>query len=606
MQDSINWKGVAAGALGTAVTAGIGVIGSSAQAAQTAAFEAAWGSGGISGPFGSSMAPSFNALGGVASAMGVTNSTMGMLLNGMVGNMAMQGANGLTGIQEKFSWRSMATAAITAPVGSRVGEFANNTAGRFGDVIGHTAGRLAQGVVGNLVQRQGKLPWASVAADAFGTSLGDELVGALARNTRVAGVAEPKPEVEAFTLTNGVGEQARVENSMSLPSDWSIAADASEAIGVMSDAGLGNPVASDEMVLRISASDAEAEDDATAEARTLAYRRELEANVRIYRLIEDPPIAGRNLLQQDKVHTAQLAESLNKKSASFQAMMGWDAWTDSQAIGSKLSGGIERFRKEMKAGWVANQMATYNEAMRNQPRASIPSGPLRSELEQETAVRMAAIDNARSSPFAAALIGPGYLLDGERGAYFASTVGAALDGLAMSRAGFQMPKAPRFESGVLASTRIRPGTTVANTAGPRFSLKLDTSSGLKTWVSPEGLRYGPDRDPTIGNRVKHVLLHTEDDVTKSQQGVFSIPRNEILPLTDSAFAKIKIGSSDVVSHAPITLKSGVVRQVHEVEMGQTIGWFGGKKGAAAGNPDVTRLRLVIDNGNNVVSSFPVQ
>ncbi|UXY14518.1 hypothetical protein N8I74_14495 [Chitiniphilus purpureus] len=36
---------------------------------------------------------------------------------------------------------------------------------------------------------------------------GDELVGALARNTRVAGVAEPKPEVEAFTLTNGVGEQ---------------------------------------------------------------------------------------------------------------------------------------------------------------------------------------------------------------------------------------------------------------------------------------------------------------------------------------------------------------------------------------------------------------
>ncbi|UXY14517.1 hypothetical protein N8I74_14490 [Chitiniphilus purpureus] len=49
------------------------------------------------------MAPSFNALGGVAGAMGVTNSTMGMLLNGTVGNMAMQGANALTGIQEKFS-----------------------------------------------------------------------------------------------------------------------------------------------------------------------------------------------------------------------------------------------------------------------------------------------------------------------------------------------------------------------------------------------------------------------------------------------------------------------------------------------------------------------
>ena len=42
-----------------------------------------------------------------------------------------------------------------------------------------------------------------------------------------------------------------------------------------------------------------------------------------------------------------------------------------------------------------------------------------------------------------------------------------------------------------------------------------------------------------------------------------------------------------------------------VDMGRPIGYVGGRAGAAGGNPAVDYIRLVVENGNHVVTSYPV-
>lgn len=69
-----------------------------------------------------------------------------------------------------------------------------------------------------------------------------------------------------------------------------------------------------------------------------------------------------------------------------------------------------------------------------------------------------------------------------------------------------------------------------------FSLTARVVNGQKEWVSPAGLIYGPDKH--LGNKVLHVLDHLNPvsaRTTKtSSQTVFSVTRNELLPLLDEA------------------------------------------------------------------------
>lgn len=85
-----------------------------------------------------------------------------------------------------------------------------------------------------------------------------------------------------------------------------------------------------------------------------------------------------------------------------------------------------------------------------------------------------------------------------------------------------------------------------------------------------------------------------------------MPKNEVFPMIDDAWRKVTSGSADVVSMPAITMKSGVTRQVHIIDMNKEIGWFGGKLGAQADNPSVTKLQIVVDNGRDLVSAFPVR
>ena len=63
--------------------------------------------------------------------------------------------------------------------------------------------------------------------------------------------------------------------------------------------------------------------------------------------------------------------------------------------------------------------------------------------------------------------------------------------------------------------------------------------------------------------------------------------------------------SSILKHttgvSPIT---GGPREVFVIEMGRRIGFEGGKAGAQAGLPTATKLRLIIDDGKDVLSAFP--
>jgi RHS repeat-associated protein len=124
------------------------------------------------------------------------------------------------------------------------------------------------------------------------------------------------------------------------------------------------------------------------------------------------------------------------------------------------------------------------------------------------------------------------------------------------------------------------------------------SVGQNIWESTAGLRYGPD--PTLGNRVQHVLKHTVDDIGRAKHGVFTTGRSETLSLIDEAWQSVQQNSSKLINIIP----QGN-RTVYEIDMGRQIGYLGGREGAALGNPATNVLRLVVQGSNEVITAFPV-
>ena len=127
----------------------------------------------------------------------------------------------------------------------------------------------------------------------------------------------------------------------------------------------------------------------------------------------------------------------------------------------------------------------------------------------------------------------------------------------------------------------------------------------KVWDSAvTGLRYGPDKN--YGNRVKHVLRHAEDQPNrKGKHGVFDAGPKGFLKVVDEGWLLKQSDPSSILKHttgvSPIT---GGPREVFVIEMGRRIGFEGGKAGAQAGLPTATKLRLIIDDGKDVLSAFP--
>lgn len=135
-QDSFSWKGVALAAVGGGVGAG---------------------------------------LGGLVSSSG--NAFVDGAIRGAVGSSLTQGIAVATGLQQSFSWRSVAASAVSAGVGQGI-----NAAMGYNPANGFNFGKslvsgLASSAAGQAV-RGGKVNTATLATDVFGNVLSDSLVTA--------------------------------------------------------------------------------------------------------------------------------------------------------------------------------------------------------------------------------------------------------------------------------------------------------------------------------------------------------------------------------------------------------------------------------------------
>ena len=103
-----------------------------------------------------------------------------------------------------------------------------------------------------------------------------------------------------------------------------------------------------------------------------------------------------------------------------------------------------------------------------------------------------------------------------------------------------------------------------------------------------------------GHRLKHVMKHARDDLSKPKHGVFEGDRDQILAVIDEAFEKTKKSSKDVRKS-----EQGE-RTVYIVNLGRKIGYVGGSSGERSGNPDCRYVQLVLEDENVVITAYPTK
>lgn len=178
-QQSFNWKGVAMGAVGAAVTAGIGgYLTDAAKAAQAAQAVTGVQAGTPAGVASASTVPEyFNVMGRQA-----------------LGNALTQGAGVATGLQHSFDWRGLAATAVAAGVSYSVGRalsgiqdmnpFAQRLAG------GLSAGLASAEVRGNLSSQN----IGYVAMDAVASTVGNQIADSMASSSAPAALTDAQSQ----------------------------------------------------------------------------------------------------------------------------------------------------------------------------------------------------------------------------------------------------------------------------------------------------------------------------------------------------------------------------------------------------------------------------
>lgn len=119
--------------------------------------------------------------------------------------------------------------------------------------------------------------------------------------------------------------------------------------------------------------------------------------------------------------------------------------------------------------------------------------------------------------------------------------------------------------------------------------------------SPAGLVYRPGLPGE--HRIDHVLTHCEDRPDKPIHGVFDGGRDFVLPLLDEAWRAVSRGNGG--TNAVRTERQGD-RTVHTVRLDRRIGWVGGAAGARDDHPACRFVRLVLENGNDVITAYPTR
>lgn len=148
----------------------------------------------------------------------------------------------------------------------------------------------------------------------------------------------------------------------------------------------------------------------------------------------------------------------------------------------------------------------------------------------------------------------------------------------------------------------RPQLTNADNAsnadnGPRsFSLK---TIGRDRLESPAGLVY--EMGPGGEHRIDHILRHAQDDPSRPVHSVFEAERDGILALLDEAYELVLAESKRVRKESD---PERDWRTEYTVDMQREIGYEGGRSGRRKDFPRLRRLKLILDNGNEVVTAYP--
>lgn len=160
-------------------------------------------------------------------------------------------------------------------------------------------------------------------------------------------------------------------------------------------------------------------------------------------------------------------------------------------------------------------------------------------------------------------------------------------------------------SAVAGSSKSNPGGTNAGSsktapkkadAKPRLG-KLTLVRGTRDeFRSTAGLMYVPGS--ADGHRLKHVLKHAKDNPSKPVHGVFDGDRDQILEWIDKAYLMGKNGEKGARK------ESQRDRMVYTANLNERVGYVGGQKGKRNGNKECRYLRLVLENGTEVVTAYP--
>ncbi|MEM7454855.1 MAG: hypothetical protein AAF456_10945 [Planctomycetota bacterium] len=123
-------------------------------------------------------------------------------------------------------------------------------------------------------------------------------------------------------------------------------------------------------------------------------------------------------------------------------------------------------------------------------------------------------------------------------------------------------------------------------------------TGRNTYETPAGLIYG--MGPRNEHRIDHVLRHSADQPDRDgSHGVFDGSTTEILQMIDQAYEMIQADSPEVRNDPP----EGN-RTAYTINFKRRIGYKGGRSGARSNNPSLRILKLILQDGNRVVTAYP--
>ncbi len=489
------------------------------------------------------------------------------IFNNVIGKAVLasgitQGVNVVMGLQSSFNWKAVAGSAAGAEVGDLVGESFQGNAGTFGArlMTGMAAGATAAAFRGGRVSVQ------QVAVDAFGQVLSGSLAYGISTSE------ESTPTTGDFARLDGADYRS---TAYELPNAGGGLRLGRMGYGLQVTAGVIN--AMDEGIVdargqRMLVALRDAEIDAVAAASSALPRQggpqtAWSGGAGAGRGFVNPadastygayPFAGRSTITDPSAYGARLSSL--------------DAGRASVGIEKELQS-LMRSQPDSLQGWAArgNALADLTTRYRN---------TMQSAGLQPDPVLLTTMGFQRSIAR--------YQLDGDVSELVGSAVasGVILGMETGSSGGGIRADASRQ---VAASA----GAASANVAGRLKYL------GNETWESPLGLQYGPDAQ--YGNRIAHVLRHAGDQPLRvGEHGVFDAGRSGIVGVVDEAWAIAQKGGAGVV------VSNVGNKAIYTVDMGRRIGWVGGQGGAALGNPAVNNVQLVIRNGNQVITGFPIR